>query len=79
MSPSIGRDQQRQGAQERGLAAAVAAGQRQQLAARQGEGEIAEYRPAAAAAGQVLDLEVGHRDGRSIVRVYSETCGLPRL
>ena len=49
--------QQRQRAQQRGLAAAVAAGQGQKLAGAQGEGQAVEDRPAAAAASELRHVE----------------------
>ena len=53
IGPGVGRHQQGERAQQRGLAAAVAAGERQQLAGGQGEGQAVEDRPAAAAAGKI--------------------------
>ena len=50
-------DQERQGAQERGLAAAIAAPERQKLASSQIEREAVEHLAAAAAASQVRDVE----------------------
>src|SRR6185437_6058693 len=60
-SALVGSDHQGERAQQRGLAAAVAAGQGQQLAARHGEGNVADDRAAAAAAGKAGDLELSHR------------------
>ena len=54
-------DQQGQRAQQGGLAAAVAADQRQKLARTDGKGQALEHLPAAAAAGQVRYFEEGGR------------------
>jgi hypothetical protein len=63
--PGVGRRQPGQGPQQAGLAAAVAARQRQQFARAQPEGQAVEHRPAAAAAGQVFHLEKrGHFEKR---------------
>src|ERR1700730_7133818 len=66
--PGIGPDQQGEGAQKRGLAAAVAAGGRQKLAGAQGDGQVVEAPPAAAAASEVRYLEERgrHRRRRSM-------------
>jgi hypothetical protein len=53
--------QQRQRAQQRGLAAAVAAGQGQKLPGAQDEGQAVEHRPAAAAAGKIRHIEESGR------------------
>jgi hypothetical protein len=53
--------QQGERAQQRGLAAAVAAGQGQKLAGAQGEGQAIEDRPATAAASELRNVkECGH-------------------
>ncbi len=60
----IGPDQARHGAQQGGLAAAVAAGQGQQFALAQPEGQAIEHPPSTAAAGQAIDLEGDLGGGR---------------
>ena len=55
--PGIGPDQQRQRAQKGGLAAAVAAGERQKLAGTQGEGQAVEYPAPAATAGKIAHIQ----------------------
>ncbi len=60
-------DKAGQGAQQGRLAAAVAAGQRQQLARRQAEGQAAEHAPAATPAGQAFDLEEKGRHTGAVV------------
>ena len=57
------RRQPGQCAQQAGLAAAVAPGQRQELAFAQGEGKTVEYQPAAAAARQAGHFEKRRRHG----------------